>query len=336
MGEIAELLSKGRATLLRHICIRMDLLLASLRRADIAIFHEFVPPPGGGGNQFLRALWEEFERKGFKVENNTISFTTRACLFNSYNFDFDRLRRFRRRNCRMVHRVDGPVSVYRSLDDGTDKKIFEMNQESADATVFQSKYSVEKHADLGMRFRNPVVIHNAVSSRIFHPYNRIGFDRNRKIRIFSASWSDNVNKGSDVYKWLEDKLDWERFEYTFAGRSPVAFRFIRMLKSQPLTDLANLMRQHDIFLSASRYECCPNVILEALSCGMPVIYHNSGGSPEVVGEAGLGFTSMEEIPELLDRLVHEYEVRQKRIKVPSLNEVAEAYLRVLGLDLGHQ
>ena len=29
---------------------------AHLRRADISIFHEFAPPPNGGGHQFLRAL----------------------------------------------------------------------------------------------------------------------------------------------------------------------------------------------------------------------------------------------------------------------------------------
>ena len=48
---------------------------------------------------------------------------TRACLFNSFNFDFARVRRFARRDCRMVHRVDGPIGAYRGFDDGTDARI---------------------------------------------------------------------------------------------------------------------------------------------------------------------------------------------------------------------
>ena len=29
------------------------------QRADLAVFHQFVPAPYGGGNQFLRALRDE-------------------------------------------------------------------------------------------------------------------------------------------------------------------------------------------------------------------------------------------------------------------------------------
>jgi hypothetical protein len=83
--------------------------------------------PWGGGNQFLRALVGEFERRGLTVEVNRISGGTAACLFNSFNFDFRRLRRFARPGVRMVHRVDGPIGVYRGFDDGTDARIAEIN-----------------------------------------------------------------------------------------------------------------------------------------------------------------------------------------------------------------
>src|SRR5438105_15008123 len=63
-------------------------------RADLAAFHEFHEPPYGGGNQFLLALAGELERRGLAVEVNRLSGATPACLFNSFNFDFGRLRRF--------------------------------------------------------------------------------------------------------------------------------------------------------------------------------------------------------------------------------------------------
>src|SRR5215467_11286696 len=82
-----------------------------LRRADLAVFHDFAPPPAGGGNQFLRALVGELERRGLRVERNRLSAGTPACLCNSYNFDLARLRRLAR-GARIVHRVDGPIGVY--------------------------------------------------------------------------------------------------------------------------------------------------------------------------------------------------------------------------------
>ena len=96
---------------------------------------------------------------------NRISGATPVCLFNSFNFEFARLRRFARRECRMVHRVDGPIGVYRGFDDGTDQRILEINHALADATVFQSRYSLERHSELGLELRAPVVIPNAPDPR---------------------------------------------------------------------------------------------------------------------------------------------------------------------------
>ena len=102
------------------------------------------------------------------MEWNRASRGTTACLFNSFNFDFARLRRFARDDVRMVHRVDGPVGVYRGFDDGTDDRIAALNGALADATILQSRYSLEKHAELGLDLHAPVVIPNAVDPAIFH------------------------------------------------------------------------------------------------------------------------------------------------------------------------
>ena len=72
----------------------------------------------------------------------------------------------------MVHRVDGPIGVYRGFDDGTDRAIVEANRELAAATVVQSRFSLEKHAELGLELRAPVVIPNSVDPSIFHPPER--------------------------------------------------------------------------------------------------------------------------------------------------------------------
>lgn len=297
--------------------------------SDISFFHDFAPPPTGGGHQFLRALWREFERCGIRLENNTISKTTRACLFNSFNFNFKRLCQLRRPGCRMIHRVDGPLAVYRGFDDGTDRKIFELNQEIADVTILQSQFSLTKHLELGFDFVQPVVIPNAADLEIFHSRGRQPFNVDRKIRLISVSWSDNLNKGAPVYQWLDDHLDWGRYEYTFVGRSSVSFQNIHTLSPITSEALAKELRQNDVFITASRNDPCSNSLIEALACGLPALYLDSGGHSEIVGEAGFAFQSAEEIPLLLSRLVNEYSQRQALIHLLSIAETAERYLRVL-------
>lgn len=298
------------------------------------MFFDFAPAPYGGANQFLLALWAELARRGLRLENNRISRWSRACLFNSYNFDSHRLRRSKRPGCRTVHRVDGPISVYRGDDTAIDRRICGLNQELADATVFQSQYSLRKHFEMGLEFRCPSVIPNAVDGRIFHGRERVPFDRGRKVRLISTSWSDNPNKGAATYAWLEEHLDWERYEYTFVGRSPVAFSRIQSMPAVNSERLAAVLRAHDIYITASRHDPCSNALLEALNCGLPALYLDSGGHGELVGDGGIPFTDREEMPPLLDRLVDEYESRQTRIRVPTITEVADRYLAVMNLP-GH-
>jgi glycosyltransferase involved in cell wall biosynthesis len=303
---------------------------APFRQGDLSIFHDFVPPPAGGGHQFLRALKREWERKGLRVEVNTISKTTRACLLNSFNFDADRFRYLRRPGCRIIHRVDGPLAVYRGTDDGTDRAIADWNQEFADGTIMQSQFSLQAHQQLALPFHNPVVIPNAADPEIFFPPERPATPRGRKLRILSASWSDNRNKGAAIYEWLDRNLDFNRVEYTFVGRLPSAMKQIRVLPPMPSPDLAALLREQDVYLTASRNDPCSNSLIEALSSGLPAIYLQSGGHPELVGAAGLGFTSAEEIPSLLERMSLELEDFRARIQVPQIADVADQYLAVLG------
>jgi glycosyltransferase involved in cell wall biosynthesis len=310
----------------------MASVVAPFRQYDISIFHEFAPPPAGGGHQFLRALKGAWERQGLRVETNSISGTTRVCLLNSFNFDVERLRYLRREGCRIVHRVDGPLATYRGADDGTDLKIAEWNKEFAQATVFQSQFSLQSHAELGLSFRDPVVIPNAADPAIFHPQGRRVFETGQKIRVISASWSDNRNKGADVYEWLDQNLDFERVEYTFVGRLPSEVKNIRVLPPMTSKGLADLLRENDVYLTASRNDPCSNSLIEALSCGLPAVYLNSGGHPEIVGEAGLAFDLPEEIPALLEKMANEYSCYQRKIRATRIEDVAPEYLRVMGFS----
>lgn len=75
-----------------------------------------------------------------------------------------------------------------------------------------------------------------------------------------------------------------------------------------------LYRDADAYVTTKHMDPCPNAVLEALASGLPVLYSNSGGVPELVGpDAGYGV----EAPETWDRIF-----------VPSAESIAEGMLAV--------
>jgi glycosyltransferase involved in cell wall biosynthesis len=229
----------------------------------------------------------------------------------------------------MVHRVDGPIAVYRGFDDGTDERIRRVNDELADATVFQSQWSLDKHRELGVELRAPVVIHNTVDPAIFHPPGgREPLDA-RPLRVVTTSWSGNPRKGADILLWLDRHHDSARVQVTFVGNTEVAFERIRHVAAVPSRSVAEILRDHDVFLATSRDDPCSNALLEGLACGLPAAYLRSGGHPELVGEAGIGYDESEELPDVFERLRAQIDERRAAISVPALPDVADRYLEVL-------
>lgn len=73
-------------------------------------------------------------------------------------------------------------------------------------------------------------------------------------------------------------------------------------------------RQADVYVMTKHNDPCPNTVLEALACGLPVIYSRSGGVPELVGdEAGIGV----DVPQGFDRSY-----------APAVEDIAAAFLAV--------
>ena len=87
--------------------------------------------PSGGGNSFLRRLKQYLIKN--KYYSNLIG--SKIIIFNSHHNSFSTLvLKFLFRKKLFIHRVDGPMSLYRGVNDKRDKIVSEINK-IADYTI---------------------------------------------------------------------------------------------------------------------------------------------------------------------------------------------------------
>jgi glycosyltransferase involved in cell wall biosynthesis len=64
-------------------------------------------------------------------------------------------------------------------------------------------------------------------------------------------------------------------------------QIVRLLGPRPLEELPRWYQAASVFVLPSRSEGIPNVILEALACGTPVVASRVGGIPEILSESSM-------------------------------------------------
>ena len=289
----------------------------------IHILYKFVEGPWGGGNQFLKALREYFRKEGVYSESLE---DADIILFNSHHC-LDELFKVKKKypNKILIHRVDGPIFYARGKDKVVDEIIFQFNNLFADGTVFQSSWSREKNYEIGMR-KSPyeIIIMNALDPNIFNCEGKRQFNDN-KVKLVATSWSANIRRGFDIYQYLDEHLDFNRYEMTFVGNSPIEFKNIRWVKPVPSPEVANILREHDIYITASKNDPCSNSLIEALHCGLPAVARNDGGHPEIIGEAGALFENEAGAIDAIEKVAQNYKYYQARIDLSALDEVGQKY-----------
>ena len=291
----------------------------------INIIFEFKEEATGGGNQFLKAL------KKYFISNEVYTDSIKEAdvvLFNSYQYIPQVLEtKLRYPDKIFIHRIDGPIRLYHKMSDLRDDIINFVNRIIADGTVFQTEWSKANNYKLGLS-KSPydVTILNAPDDTIFNKCNRKQFFVNEKIRIIATSWSKNIKKGFEAYKWLDNNLDFDKYKMVFVGRTPVEFNNIEHIKPLNSKQLAAELKKSDIYITASQKDPCSNSLIEATHCGLPVLALNDGGHPEIVRNSGLLFNDYKDIPDLLDKIEKNYCFFSKNTNLPHTDQIGDMYL----------
>lgn len=268
--------------------------------SDRAIYIAFqlADEPKGGGNQFLRALAKSLEKKNRLAKHSD---DADVVLFNSYQYPELVLDAYaRNKRAMFIHRIDGPMKLYNSPSDRRDNLTYFLNKKFADATIFQTQWSMQENIRLGLSKKPNTIIRNGVDKSIFYCKSPEA-PAEKPIRIISNSWSANIKKGFDTYRFLDDSLDFKKYKYTFIGNSPYRFKNIDIIPPVGSKELAGYLRDNDIYLTASQSDPCSNSLLEAQACGLRSIALRDGGHPEIIVDKSLLFIGKQDILNCIER-----------------------------------
>lgn len=303
---------------------------------NICILFDMIESPTGGGNQFLKALRGQLVRLGHRVSTRPTA-DTQVVLVNGFNLASGRRLRvgqvaqirqlgrmslpgrllpplyykaLPRRGPVLVHRVDGVPKLVRGHRTGADDVQPAVNR-LADYTIFQSEFcrsSFIEHG--GARPERSRVVNNGVDPNIFFP-SKHSMSVDGDLRLVAASWSPNPRKGFDTLAALSAVPG---IHVVFAGNwcpdvEPANVELAGKLSSDAL---AQLMRTAHALVHAAWNEPCSNAIVEALACGLPVIYRDSGGNAELVRNCGIRLA--DDLEETVASLTGNYHVFSDRAR----------------------
>ena len=316
----------------------------------VYIYYNITDKPWGGGNSFLKAFRNYIihNRKDITLVNS-INGEYDIFLMNGGHKDqgiyidldevvkyakpFSLKKIFTKKKTKVISRLDGIRIRYNKTKSEMDE--LQLNASKlADYVIFQSRECLMSFREIGYRGQNYSIIYNGVDQDIFNINRKLKWDKDNGIKILSAAWSSNINKGFEIMS-LFSEIEGVESHYVGNWCKEVNPRKVNIHPPVKQEELSKHYNKCDLFLHAAQNDSCPNVVLEALSSGLPVIYHNSGGTPEIASNYGVPLPdviSRESLQVTLDKIKSNYEFLYSRIESDmsnfSINNVAEQYLKV--------
>src|SRR5262245_10437538 len=178
---------------------------------------------------------------------------------------------------------------------------------------------------LGCCSDNLALIGNGVDQQKFMPRPRLamreklGLPSNRPIALTLGHLDEN--KGFHILIEAVARLRSSGLMLMIVGRGPRRSHLesqiresglsenVKLIGTVPHDELSSWYSAADVFCLASLREGCPNVVLEAMACGCPVVATRAGGIPELVISPAFG-TLVGRSPEAFATAVHNALCRQ--------------------------
>lgn len=267
----------------------------------VSIGSKIIEGPWGGGNLFVKNMSDFLIRNGHEViydlseANIDLILLTdpRSRKESSSTFNHIEILNYKKK-------VNKDVVVVQRINECDERKgtnninqLYLNASEAADHVIFVSSWLRDIYLNLGMKPSKSSVVLAGANKNIFNRDNKELWDGKSKLKFVTHHWSNHENKGFDIYKQLDNLMDdkrWkDKIDFTYIGNMNDKFEFKNSNIHEPLDgqNLASLIKQHHVYITASINEPSGNHHIEAAQCGLPVIYRNSGGIPEYCKNYGV-------------------------------------------------
>ena len=335
------------------------------------VFFTLRPEPGGPG-YFSRKLSDELARRSVEVTYRSLHGASAALIFSvSWNEGFHA--RCSRWGVRTVLRLDGFYNPDyfdgRATPAGAQPRTMteemlevngriESDLRRSDAVIYQSAFSKET-ADrhLYERDAGDQVIFNGVDLDVFAPRPKPAGTPPRILCFTSPGQEYMVGTVLPAFVSLAS----EDASLTLAivgAMDPIARATvdelgaglgdrIDVLGAVPNDSLPDLFATASVLAHPRQGDSCPNVVIEAMACGVPVVCASWGGTAELVGDAGVicSGDAWDYGPAFVDRLTEGLraalgdeglgvKARARAEAEFDIRRVADRYLSVLGVSAG--
>lgn len=172
------------------------------------------------------------------------------------------------------------------------------------SSIFRSEPKVQKPIET-YDFNQPFRFLYVSSIWIYkHPWNVVQAINNLRIRGYPVildivGANEEKNAGDKLYESIKAVSGKENFVFWHQGVG--------------LEEVSNYYKQSDAFIFASTCENMPNILIEAMSSGLPIVCSDYAPMPEFLGEAGLYIDplSVTEMEEKLEKLLLDVHLRQE-------------------------
>lgn len=293
----------------------------------VSLNSKFIDGSYGGGMKFANYLRDYLEKSGVSVVNNlsddNIDIILHISPFpfisksSSYSFFDAFIYKLKHPNVVIIQRVN---ECDERKGSGHINKLLVKASKYSDFVVFIASWLKPLLENQGMALdKSYRIILNGADEKCFNLMEKKFWDKKEKLKIITHHWSNNYMKGHDVYQKLDgllnDKEFSEKFDFTYIGNIPknLVYKNSKILSPISGIELANEIKKHHIYLTATRNEPAGMHHVEGALCGLPILYINSGALSEYCGGFGLEF-NIENFEEKLYEIRRNYDFWVDRIK----------------------
>jgi len=201
------------------------------------------------------------------------------------------------------------VNLYRTFP--LIRKLLQYVLRNADGVITVSQALKQSMIQLGIPEQKISSIPNGVDTEKFYPMSKEQARRELGLqcsRLLLSVGNLTPNKGFDLligaFPMVAEKLDEEDVRLAIVGDGPFRNELEAMISRLRLEGRVHLVgavphaklrlwySAADVFCLASHREGWPNVILESLACGTPVVATRAGGIPEIIDSVDTGLLTV--------------------------------------------